>query len=142
MAPTRHALDRELVFPTKTESGQKAQEQIIRELTDQGFSGDEIFAVKIALDEAIINAMRHGNGSDPAKQVRIGYTINDEHCIFEIEDEGSGFAEHGVPDPRLPENIERPSGRGLLLMRALMTECEFLPPGNCCRLRRIREAKS
>ena len=97
------------------------------------------FGIRLAIEEAIINAIKHGNKLDPSKFVEVRYTIDEEHFLVEIEDEGPGFDPENVPDPTSPENIERPSGRGLLLMKAYMTECDFFGGGTICRMRRIRE---
>lgn len=128
-----------VVLPSETAAGLKIQERIIDELRENGFSEKVLFGVRLSLEEAIINAIKHGNKLDPNKQVHVRYTINDKHFLIEIEDQGPGFDPVDIPDPTAPENLERPSGRGLLLMRAYMTECDFLSRGNICRMRRIRE---
>lgn len=131
--------DRELRFPSDTSVGFEVQDQILDQLREQEFSDRIVFGIRLAIEEALINAIKHGNKLDPSKLVRVSYTINDEHFLIEIEDEGPGFDPGQIPDPTAPENLERPSGRGLLLMRAYMTECEFLQRGNVCRMRRVKE---
>ena len=131
--------DHEFTFPSDTSEAQRIQTMLLEKLQAQSFSERVVFGIKLAVEEALMNAIKHGNQMDPAKNVRISYTINDEHFLIEIEDEGSGFNPDDVPDPTDPENIERPCGRGLLLMRTYMTECDFIAPGNRCRMRRIRE---
>lgn len=137
--PGKPVFDRELRFPSDTSIGLDVQDQILDQLRERKFSEKIVFGIRLALEEAIINAIKHGNKLDPAKQVRVSYTIDDEHFLIEIEDEGPGFDPSRIPDPTAPENLERPSGRGLLLMRAYMTECEFLQRGNVCRMRRVKE---
>lgn len=137
--PQEHQFDYEHRIPSDTALGQAIQEQILHALRSYEFSDKTIFGIRLALEEAIINAVKHGNKLDPGKTVHVRYTISDEHFIVEIEDEGPGFDPESVPDPTAPENLERPSGRGLLLMRAYMSECHFLGGGNVCRMRRIRE---
>jgi serine/threonine-protein kinase RsbW len=77
--------------------------------------------VRLALEEVIVNGLRHGNRGDPSKSVRVRYRIGPESVLAEVEDEGPGFDPSCILDPTLPENRERPGGRGLLLMRHFMT---------------------
>jgi serine/threonine-protein kinase RsbW len=86
--------------------------------------------VVVALDEAIVNAIKHGNGYDPSKRVTVIAEITDGVARFEISDEGPGFSEKDVPDPCAPENLLRTSGRGILLIRSIMDEVSFSEPGN------------
>jgi len=91
----------------------------------------DLFGVRLALEEALVNAVKHGNRCDPAKEVRLRYWVNAEVVVLQVEDEGDGFDPSGVPDPLLPENLERPSGRGLFLIRKYMTWTEYNERGNC-----------
>jgi serine/threonine-protein kinase RsbW len=103
-----------------------------------GYGSADRFAVRLALDEAVMNAVKHGHGYDPGKQVRIWWLLGASRVTFVVHDEGSGFDVAGVPDPRLPENRERPCGRGLLLIGAFMSWVRYNDRGNClvmCRLR-------
>jgi serine/threonine-protein kinase RsbW len=91
----------------------------------------DVFAVRLALEEALVNAVKHGNRGDPAKEARLRYYANAELVLLEVEDDGAGFDPAGVPDPLAPENLERPSGRGLFLIRKYMTWMEHNERGNC-----------
>jgi serine/threonine-protein kinase RsbW len=108
------------------------------ELAAAGYSEKDLFSVRLVLEEAIVNAIRHGNKGDIRKHVRISYTVTPEHVLAEVEDEGTGFDPHQVPDPLAPENIDRPGGRGLFLMRHYTTWIRFNPRGNCVTLCRTR----
>jgi serine/threonine-protein kinase RsbW len=99
-------------------------------LRDHGYDESAIFAIRLALEEAIVNGFRHGNKSDPAKAVHFGCTIDAAAAAFDIQDEGPGFDPNTVPDPTEDENIEIPSGRGIMLIKAYMTEVSFYAPGN------------
>lgn len=96
------------------------------------------FGVRLALKEALDNAIHHGNQDDPTKKVWILFRINPQDVEFVIVDEGPGFDPEDVPDPTLPENIEDPHGRGLLLMGYYMEQFETRGQGNIVRLRRTR----
>ena len=129
----------ELRFPSDSAESQRVQHRLVEELARHRFSEKVIFGIKLAIEEALVNAIKHGNQLDPDKQVRFAYSVDDQRLTIEIEDQGPGFTPEDVPDPTAPENLERPCGRGLLLMRAYMTDCQFLPPGNVCRMTRVRE---
>jgi serine/threonine-protein kinase RsbW len=91
----------------------------------------DVFAVRLGLEEALVNAVKHGNRGDPAKEARLRYHVNAECVLLVVEDAGPGFDPATVPDPLAPENLERPSGRGLFLIRKYMTWAEHNDCGNC-----------
>lgn len=84
----------------------------------------------IALDEAFVNAVKHGNKNDPSKLVRVGAEISPKEACFTIEDEGAGFDVQTIPDPRDPANLFKSSGRGVLLIYNIMDEVEYNAQGN------------
>jgi serine/threonine-protein kinase RsbW len=84
----------------------------------------------IALDEAIVNAIKHGNKCDPRKAVHVIAEFNSEGARFTIADEGTGFAREKVPDPTDPCRLLEPNGRGLLLINHIMDEVCFNQAGN------------
>ena len=84
----------------------------------------------IALDEAFVNAVKHGNRHDPHKLVRITADLSAKEARFAIEDEGEGFDVSEIPDPRDPSNLFKTSGRGVLLIYNIMDEVEYNERGN------------
>jgi len=98
---------------------------IMAMLEESGFGKEDVFAVHLALEEAFINAIRHGNEMDPDKVVEVSYSVDSEKFEVWIEDEGAGFDPRSVPDPRCGDNIYKPSGRGLLLLRSYMDVVEY-----------------
>jgi CheY-like chemotaxis protein len=84
----------------------------------------------VALDEAFVNAVKHGNKNDPGKLVRITAELSAREARFTIEDEGDGFNVQEIPDPRDPENLFRTSGRGVLLIYNIMDEVAYNARGN------------
>ena len=84
----------------------------------------------IALDEAFVNAVKHGNKHDHQKLVRITADLSSKEARFTIEDEGEGFDVTAIPDPRDPENLFKTSGRGVLLMYNIMDQVEYNERGN------------
>ena len=104
------------------------------------FGEDDVFAIKLALEEALVNAVKHGNKLDKAKVVRVQYHITDQRADIAIEDQGTGFNPAELPDPTADENLEMCSGRGILLMRAYMTSVVFNPVGNKVTLTKFNES--
>jgi serine/threonine-protein kinase RsbW len=80
------------------------------------------------------NAFRHGNNCDPTKHITVRYKVTKKQIEIEVEDEGNGFEPGLVPDPTQPEFIDRPHGRGIMLMQAYLDEVEFSQTGNSVRL--------
>ena len=107
-------------------------------LADLGYGPRDRMAVRLALEEAVVNGMKHGNGGDPAKRVRVRCHIAPDAVVAEVEDEGPGFDPDLVPDPTRPENRDAPGGRGLLLMRHFMTGVRFSERGNRVLLHKRR----
>ena len=98
---------------------------------------------RVALTEALSNAMLYGNGSDPEKRVRVDVTIDDMRVSARVTDEGVGFDPGLVEDPTTPENLERTGGRGLFLMRKLLDDVRYNDQGNSVTLTlRLDEATS
>ncbi len=127
-----------VVIPSDTAEARRVQDDIERTLKAFRFDDREIFSIKLALEEALVNAIKHGNQMDRAKSVQISYRITADRFDIHITDEGSGFDPEDVPDPMAAENLERPCGRGLLLMRHYMTEVTFHPPGNRLSMSKVR----
>ena len=119
-----------VVIDSDTAQGQRVQVDIIALAQSCDFGEHEIFAIRLAIEEALVNAIKHGNGSDPSKKVRIEYEISAAEVRIRIEDEGPGFDPGAVPDPTSPEFLERPCGRGLMLMRYYMSEVDYNERGN------------
>jgi serine/threonine-protein kinase RsbW len=84
----------------------------------------------IALDEAFVNAVKHGNKNDPTKLVRVGAELSPKEACFTIEDEGEGFDVQTIPDPCDPAHLFKSSGRGVLLIYNIMDEVEYNAQGN------------
>ena len=112
---------------------------ILEEAETCGYHGECLFSVRLSLEEALINAIRHGNDFDESKTVCVDYDINDERIEIKVTDEGQGFDFNDVPDPTADENLEKPSGRGVMLIRTFMDEVEYSDKGRCVRMVKFRE---
>lgn len=107
-----------------------ARDQIVDALETAGYPGASTFAVRLAFEEALSNAFRHGHKGLPGHTpVTVEYRVEPDRVEICLEDRGPGFAPGDVPDPTLEENLDRPSGRGIMLIRAYMSEVEFNASG-------------
>jgi len=99
--------------------------------SEAGLDEDEAFRVTMAVREAAVNAVLHGNEYDPAKQVSVSLENTGSDLIFKIADQGKGLDPDTLPDPLAPENLLRGTGRGIFLIRSFMDEVHFrkLEPG-------------
>lgn len=110
-------------------------EKLIDDLTSRFRLHADVYGkVLLAVVEGVNNAILHGNRGDKSKHVVIDYEVNDSDLVFVIKDEGEGFNYQNLPDPTLPENIERTNGRGVFLMKHLADELEFNECGNNVKL--------
>jgi serine/threonine-protein kinase RsbW len=107
------------------ESVNKAEEMADRIATQAGMDEDTRSGVSMAVREAMINAVLHGNAYDTNKRVNLTLEHKGQELIVTITDEGTGFVPEEVPDPLAPENLLKGSGRGIFLMRAFMDEVRF-----------------
>lgn len=130
----------EINIPSDTAEGQAVQERIIAAMETAEFSPRDVFGMRLALEEGLVNAIKHGNRMDPEKTVRIACEVSDVLARVEIEDQGPGFDWNDVPDPTAEENLERPCGRGIMLMRAFMSKVEYNESGNKVLLEKLRVA--
>jgi len=105
-------------------------ERILERMNRAGFSAKDLFGVRVALEEAMVNARQHGNGGDQAKAVWVSYYVTPSETVVQIEDQGLGFDPETIAGPLAPEFLERPSGRGLFLIRYYMTAVRFNERGN------------
>jgi len=98
---------------------------------EAGLDEDERFRIAMAIREAAVNAVLHGNDYDPAKQIQVSFENNGKSLIFTISDQGKGVDPATLPDPLAPENLMRGTGRGIFLIRSFMDEVHFrqLQPG-------------
>lgn len=133
-------IDRAHVIPSDLAAARQLQSEIEEALHSVAFNETEIFAIKMAVEEALVNAIKHGNQMDPAKTVQIRYQVLPERFDVCITDQGPGFDPNDVPDPTAPENLERPCGRGLLLMRYYMTEVSFANRGSTINMHKVKKA--
>lgn len=111
------------------------RDQIVDAVESQGYTPASAFAVRLAFEEAITNAFRHGHrGLPPDAPVTVRFRVAPDEIEIDVQDAGPGFNPGAIPDPTLDQNLEMPSGRGLLLIRAYMSEVDFNERGNRVRM--------
>jgi anti-sigma regulatory factor (Ser/Thr protein kinase) len=124
-----------LELPSDTRVIETAVAYLVDRVRAYQFGGSRLnLNFRVGVAEALANAMIYGNGSDPDKRVRVEVELSAEAVALEVRDEGEGFDATVVPDPTLPENLEGTGGRGIFLIRELMDEVRYDPPGNCVRM--------
>lgn len=121
---------KEIVFQSESGRIREASSRVLKDLEALGLSESLEFEIKLCIEEAVRNAIVHGNKSDPRKKVRFSYEIDQDAINIEIEDEGAGFNHQAVKDPTKEENILRNSGRGVYLIKKLMDSVEYNQNGN------------
>ena len=129
----------ESIIPSNLDHAREIQDLIEKQLQTHQFEEKEIFGIRLALEEAIVNAMKHGNRMDAGKNVRVLFRVSSERFEIGITDEGPGYDPDSLPDPLSEENLERPCGRGLFLMKHYMTEVTVHPPGNRLTMSKVRQ---
>ena len=123
-------------IPSDYAQAREVQRLIREEVARAGFDPDSQFAIKLALEEAMINAIKHGNQLDPRKRVTVEWNVTPQTAEISIEDEGPGFDRKSVPDPTHASNIEKLTGRGILLIESYMHKVEWAKQGR--RLKLVR----
>lgn len=119
-----------LQLPSKTES-LTLVENLVEEIADKHKISEETFAnMMVCLNEAVINAIVHGNKQNPEKKVYVNADIERKKIIWTIADEGDGFDYNNLADPTAPENLEKLTGRGVFILKQLSDQFIFNTKGN------------
>jgi serine/threonine-protein kinase RsbW len=115
-------------------------EQILEQLERFEWTNKDVFAIHMSMEESILNAIRHGNRCSPEKRVRVRIDLDELTFYSQISDEGEGFCLEQVPDPTLEENLEKTSGRGVMLIRVFMDRVVYNEKGNSVELFKTKSA--
>ena len=134
-------VNRSVIVESSPSAIDKVYREVLAELEENNFNETDTFAVHLALKEAFLNAVKHGNKMDSSKEIKIDYSISTDKAEIYITDEGKGFDPNAVPDPRCEENLYKTDGRGLLLIRSYMDIVEFNEQGNCMHLVRHKRTQ-
>jgi serine/threonine-protein kinase RsbW len=120
------------------ETVNSAEEAAGRKAAEAGFDDEEVMQISMAVREAAINAVSHGNAYDPGKKVTIAFERTPRDLVIVVRDQGKGLDASRIPDPLAPDNLMKTSGRGIFLIRSFMDEVEIHPSQTGTELRMIK----
>jgi serine/threonine-protein kinase RsbW len=123
------------------ETVDNAEQTASRIATEAGFDDDEIMQISMAVREAAVNAVLHGNAYDPEKKVAIEFERTGQDLIITIRDQGHGLDLAKIPDPLAPENLLKTSGRGIFLMRSFMDEVQIHPSATGTEIKLVKHVR-
>ena len=125
-------------LPDEPERIRAFEEQFVRAAAAAGYDQASCFALRLAMEEAIRNAFRHGHRNLPGEPVDVTYEVSPGQVTIRVRDRGPGFDPSDLPDPTAPENLAQPTGRGVMLIRAYMSEVSYNPKGNEVTMRFVK----
>jgi serine/threonine-protein kinase RsbW len=123
--PDNESTFKGLEIASDLRAARAASDGILREVESARYSPDAVFAIKLALEEAMTNALKHGNKGDSSKRIAVRYAVAPDRCVIIVRDQGQGFDPDGVPDCTCADRISLPNGRGIMLMRAYMNDVSY-----------------
>jgi serine/threonine-protein kinase RsbW len=130
----------EKTIPSDVDVGHGLIEELNQALEAALWCGRDVFKIQLAAEEAMVNAIEHGNRRDASKKVEVGFFVGDDEVRISFTDQGSGFNPDTLPDPTDDELLEKPRGRGVRLIQELMDEVCYNAAGNSVTLVKYRSA--
>ena len=118
------------------------QEAVLGLMQEHEYTEHDMFSVRVAFEEALANALLHGHNGDEADEIIVTWMVSEECIEIEVEDQGRGYDPESIPDPTADENLTLPSGRGLAMIRAFMSDVELNERGNHVKMIRYRDKGS
>lgn len=125
-------------IPSIPAEGKRIVDELLQKLSECGWEEHDVFGIHLAVEEALVNAIKHGNQDNPEKFVDVILRLSSEKFYIKVTDQGKGFNPMEVPDPTDDDNIDLPSGRGLMLMRSFMSMVEYNDIGNSVQMGKDR----
>ncbi|REK08980.1 MAG: ATP-binding protein [Planctomycetota bacterium] len=129
----------ERAIPSDLTLGNQVLEDLLARFEADGWDARQIFGIRLALEEAVVNAIKHGNCLDCNKQVHVICRSTVDKIWIKVSDQGEGFDPEAVPDCTDEEHIDIPSGRGIMLMRNFMSRVEYNDKGNVVEMEKHRD---
>lgn len=130
-----------ITISSETKNIRKVSSEILKNVSAYKVDDDRLFDIRLCVEEALRNAIVHGNHSDKKLPVKVAYWREGDDINIEVEDEGSGFDYKRLPDPTENENILKNSGRGVYLIKKLMDRVEFNERGNKIKMAKRLKAE-
>jgi serine/threonine-protein kinase RsbW len=137
MTPERRSFTWDSTLETVDNAEQAATEMA----SESGFGEDEVLQIAMAVREAAVNAVLHGNAYDPAKKVNLDFERTGQDLVITIRDQGKGLDPASIPDPLAPENLLKTSGRGIFLMRSFMDDVQVNPTTTGTEVKLIKHVR-
>ena len=134
--PRSWTLERSI--PSDPDICAKLMQSLVDALEEFDWAEREVFGIRLAMEETIVNAIRHGNKCSPDKSVELKMSVSDQEFTATITDQGCGFDPELVPDPTHDDNLERSSGRGLVLIKNYADEVTYNQAGNSVTLKKLK----
>jgi serine/threonine-protein kinase RsbW len=126
--PSRHSAS--VTLSNDPHTIRAVEEEVLAVAKDHGYPEAACFAIRLALEEAVYNAFRHGHRELPDEPVAVKWVFDENSLTITVTDKGPGFDPTVVPDPTREDRLELPHGRGLMLMKAYMTSITYNDRGN------------
>ena len=139
MAESNNIMHKSWKIKSLEQEAKRLSCEMLTTLRTHDFDEDMVFAVHLSLEEAFVNAIKHGNHDDPEKSIKVECLITPDKFDVSIADEGYGFDPNGVPDPRCNGNLYKTTGRGVLLIQSYMDLVEYNTRGNCIHMVKYRQ---
>jgi len=130
---------KECTFPSNMETTHNLIEEVMVAVRAEQWNGKDTFAIELILEESLVNAVKHGNNSDPSKMVQFVCKVNRNKIYVRVEDEGCGFDPSALADPRTPINRTVESGRGVWLIKHFASKVEWNDRGNVIEFEKKRK---
>ena len=124
-APSNEGLAGRHVFESRREEVERVQRLLLDTLSKHDFNEASCFAIRLALEEALANAYKHGNKEDPSKRVEVDCGVEQGVVVIRVRDQGKGFDPERVADPLATTNLMKPNGRGIFFMKNYMDEIDY-----------------
>ena len=140
MATRTDGWQKQLHLPSERGASRHIMEELLDQLASHGWPQADVFAIHLAAEEAITNAIVHGNKLDESKTVHVACHVTSEMVRIEVTDQGPGFDPKSIPDCTLEERLDVPNGRGVMLMRSFMTRLEYNTKGNRVLMEKQRDS--
>lgn len=119
-----------MVIKSDLKAARKVGTRVLGAVQANGYDEACTFAIRLAMEEGLNNAIKHGNRFIPDKRVEVEFDIDKKRATITITDQGNGFDPSAIPDPTTDENLQKPTGRGIMLMRAYMDKVCYNDRGN------------
>ena len=130
----------EVTIPSSIEIGRAQIEKLLEAMTSLGWGGREYFHVQMAAEEAMVNAVTHGNQLSEDKVIEVEFHVSETQVYLRFKDQGNGFCPEDVPDPRASDRLDCTNGRGVLLIKEMMSKVTYNQCGNEVTMIKHRDA--